>query len=137
MVYLASQSTLIIKMLCIFRPELFTSYFLTIHLSCRSYSRQYEKLSDIVIRLCKNITESGKASECGTNFSRSITGSYNDVFFAFCFVVVFLFLGYNIHYLSRNVAIILQCIFVQYNYHTGISRCRYSILKCIHNASIK
>ena len=38
-----------------FRSELFTSYILT--LSSETYSRKYEKLLNIVIHACKNITE--------------------------------------------------------------------------------
>ena len=40
-----------------FRSELFTSYILTIYLCSETYSRKYEKLPNIVIHACKNITE--------------------------------------------------------------------------------
>jgi len=39
------------------RSELFTSYILTIYLNSATYSRKYEKLSNIVLHACKNITE--------------------------------------------------------------------------------
>jgi len=40
-----------------FRSELFTSYILTIFKQRNLYSRKYEKLPNIVIHACKNITE--------------------------------------------------------------------------------
>jgi len=39
-----------------FRSELLTSYILTMFYS-ETYSRKYEKLPNIVIHACKNITE--------------------------------------------------------------------------------
>ena len=46
-----------------FRSELFTSYILTIFKQ-RTYSRKYEKLPNIVIHACKNITEKMYLLKC-------------------------------------------------------------------------
>jgi len=45
-----------------FRSELFTSYIIT-YISIEAYSRKYEKLPNIVVHACKNMTEKNEFVE--------------------------------------------------------------------------